>query len=385
MGFWPAPHPPTPIDDLMPDSFDIAIIGAGMAGASLAAECAPHARVLLVEGEDTPGYHTTGRSAAFWEETYGGPGVVPLTVASGAFLRAGGFLAPRGALTIGRAEDRPRIESFVQTFASIGVEVRLIERAALGGMVPGLRGDWVVGAHAPGCADIDVAALHAHYLAQSRQAGTVVRVRARVERIERDGAEWRLWWQGGPQDRGDARAALLVNAAGAWADSVAVTAGAMPLGILPLRRTVAQLRVEPAPPENLPLTFGIDQDFYFKPQAGRLWLSPHDETPDVARDVAPEELAVALAIDRLAHVTDWAVTAVERRWAGLRSFAPDRLPVYGFDAEQAGLFWFAGQGGFGIQTAPAAARLGAQLLLGLPADAMTESLHPEQYAPSRFG
>jgi D-arginine dehydrogenase len=135
---------------------------------------------------------------------------------------------------------------------------------------------------------------------------------------------------------------------------------------------------------KLPLTFGIDQDFYFKPQAGRLWLSPHDETPDIARDVAPEELAVALAIDRLARVTDWTVAAVERRWAGLRSFAPDRLPVYGFDAEQPGLFWFAGQGGFGIQTAPAAARLGAQLLLGLPADAMTESLDPGHYAPSRF-
>ncbi|WP_295526258.1 FAD-binding oxidoreductase [Novosphingobium sp. Chol11] len=369
----------------MTESFDIAIIGAGMAGASLAAECAPHARVLLVEGEDTPGYHTTGRSAAFWEETYGGPGVVPLTVASGAFLRDGGFLSPRGALTIGRAEDRPRIERFVETFASIGVEVRLVERAMLGALVPGLRSDWTVGAQAPGCADIDVAALHAHYLAQSRQAGTVVRVRARVERIEREGAQWRLWWQGGPQDRGGARAALLVNAAGAWADSVAVTAGAMPLGIVPLRRTVAQLRVDPAPPDHLPLTFGIDQDFYFKPQAGRLWLSPHDETPDVARDVAPEELAVALAIDRLARVTDWTVAAVERRWAGLRSFAPDRLPVYGFDAERAGLFWFAGQGGFGIQTAPAAARLGAQLLLGLPADAMTESLDPRRYAPCRFG
>ncbi len=366
-------------------SFDIAIIGAGMAGASLAAECAPYARVLLVEGEDTPGYHTTGRSAAFWEETYGGPGVVPLTLASGAFLRQGGFLAPRGALTIGRAADRARIESFVATFRGVGVNIKLLERAALEAMVPGLRGDWCVGAHAPGCADIDVAALHAHYLAQSRQAGTVVRVRARVEQIERDGAEWRLWWQGSPQDRGEARAELLVNAAGAWADAVAVTAGAMPLGILPLRRTVAQVRVEPAPREDLPLTFGIDQDFYFKPQAGRLWLSPHDETPDVARDVAPEELAVALAIDRLAHVTDWTVAAVERRWAGLRSFAPDRLPVYGFDAEQSGLFWFAGQGGFGIQTAPAAARLGAQLLLGLPADAMTESLDANRYAPARFG
>ena len=374
---------------MLDETFDIAIIGAGMAGASLAAECAPYARVLLVEGEETPGYHTTGRSAAFWEETYGGPGVVPLTVASGAFLREAGFLAPRGALTIGRAEDRQRVEAFAQTFANLGVDVRLIERAGLAALVPGLRDDWRVGAYAPGCADIDVAALHAHYLALSRQAGTVVRVRARVDRIEREGTDWRLSWQSGPQDAGSnatsqARAGLLVNAAGAWADLVAVAAGAKPLGISPLRRTVAQLRINPSPPDNLPLTFGIDQDFYFKPQAGRLWLSPHDETPDIARDVAPEELAVAQAIDRLSRVADWRVAAVERRWAGLRSFAPDRLPVYGFDTKQAGLFWFAGQGGFGIQTAPAAARLGAQLLLGLPADAMTESLDPSRYRPGRL-
>ena len=370
-------------------SFDIAIIGAGMAGASLAAECAPYARVLLVEGEEAPGYHTTGRSAAFWEETYGGPGVVPLTVASGPFLREAGFLTARGALTIGRAKDRLRVEAFAHKFSDLGVNVRLIERAGLAALVPGLRNDWRVGVYAPGCADIDVAALHAHYLALSRQAGTVVRVRARVDRIERVGADWRLSWGNGAQDggssaRSQARAGLLVNAAGAWADSVAVGAGAMPLGIVPLRRTVVQLRTDPSPPETLPLTFGIDQDFYFKPQAGRLWLSPHDETPDVARDVAPEELAVAQAIDRLSRVADWRVAAVERRWAGLRSFAPDRLPVYGFDTKQAGLFWFAGQGGFGIQTAPAAARLGAQLLLGLPADAMTESLDPSRYTPGRL-
>lgn len=364
----------------MTETFDVAIIGAGMAGSSLATECAPHARVLLIEAEDTPGYHTTGRSAAFWEEAYGGPGVYPLTAASGTFLRDAGYLAPRGAMTIGRESDRGRIEGIVARFAGLGVDIRVIEQAEIARHVPGVRADWCVGTWAPNCADIDVGALHAHYLAASRRAGTVVRVRARVEVLERDGAEWRIAWPGG-----EARAPLVANAAGAWADPVAALAGAAMLGITPLRRTIAQLRVAPEPPADLPLTFGVDEDFYFKPQGGRLWLSPHDEIPDVPRDAAPEELEVALAIDRMEQVVDWKIEAVERRWAGLRSFAPDRLPVYGFDAARPGFFWFAGQGGFGIQTAPAAARLGAQLLLGLPRDAMTEGLDAACYAPVRFG
>jgi D-arginine dehydrogenase len=161
-------------------------------------------------------------------------------------------------------------------------------------------------------------------------------------------------------------------------------AGAAPLGIQPLRRTIVQLRTDPAPDDALPLTLGINEDFYFKPQGGRLWLSPHDETPDVAGDAAPEELDVAIAIERFRQVVDWNIDAVERRWAGLRSFAPDRLPVYGFDAAVEGLFWFAGQGGFGIQTAPAAARLAAQLLLRLPRDDMTAEIDAGVYSPARF-
>ncbi|WP_225008454.1 MULTISPECIES: NAD(P)/FAD-dependent oxidoreductase [Novosphingobium] len=363
----------------MTETFDVAIIGAGMAGASLAAECAPHARVLLVEAEDAPGYHTTGRSAAFWEEAYGGPGVLPLTEASGRFLREGGYLSPRGALNIGREADRAKVEAFVATFAAHGVSVELLGRTALAARVPGLREDWTCAAWEPDCADIDVAGLHQHYLVAANRTGTVLRVRARVETVEREGAGWRIAWRDGA-----ARAALLVNAAGAWADHVAQMAGAAPLGIRPLRRTVVQLRTAPIPPAALPLTLGINEDFYFKPQGDRLWLSPHDETPDVARDAAAEELDVAVAIDRMEQVVDWQVRALERRWAGLRSFAPDRLPVYGFDRAREGLFWFAGQGGFGIQTAPAAARLGAQLLLGLGPDELTERIDAAVYAPSRF-
>jgi len=151
-----------------------------------------------------------------------------------------------------------------------------------------------------------------------------------------------------------------------------------------LRRTVAQLRTDPAPPAELPLVLDLTGQFYFKPEHGRLWLSPHDETPSPPCDAAPEELDVAVAIDRFQQVVDWQVAAVERKWAGLRSFAPDRRPVYGYDPHRDGFFWFAGQGGYGIQTAPAAARLAAQLLLGQSRDAMTERLDAALYSPARF-
>jgi D-arginine dehydrogenase len=160
--------------------------------------------------------------------------------------------------------------------------------------------------------------------------------------------------------------------------------GARSLGIQPLRRTVAQLRVDPAPPADLPLTLDIAGDFYFRPDNGRIWLSPHDETPSEPCDAAPEEYDVALAIDRFEGVVDWKIEAVERKWAGLRSFSPDRLPVYGYDPQVDGFFWFAGQGGYGIQTAPAAARFAAQLLLCQPRDAMTARLDEALYSPARF-
>jgi D-arginine dehydrogenase len=365
----------------MSEAFDVAVIGAGMAGASIAAELAPHARVLLAEAEDRPGYHATGRSAAFWEECYGGPDVVPLTLASGPYLREHRMLEPRGALYIGRAEDEPAVTAFMLRFADSGVSIERLGRAALQRRLPGLREGWDHAIAEPACADIDVARLHQHYLARARKNGADLRCSARLRAAEREGAHWLLDFG----RAGEARAAVLVDAAGAWADSVAAMAGARVLGIQPLRRTVAQLRTAPLPPADLPLVLDIAGAFYFKPEHGKLWLSPHDETPTAACDAAAEEIDVALAIDRFEQVVDWRVEAVEHKWAGLRSFAPDRLPVYGFDPRAEGLFWFAGQGGFGIQTAPAAARLGAQLLLGLPRDAMTGALEPALYAPGRFG
>ncbi len=196
----------------------------------------------------------------------------------------------------------------------------------------------------------------------------------------RDAYGWALAFDNGESLRCD----VLVDAAGAWADPVARMAGAHPLGIAPLRRTVAQLRTAPPAPATLPLVLDLNETFYFKPESGRVWLSPHDETPSEACDAAPDELDVAVAIDRMARVVDWTVEAVERKWAGLRSFAPDRMPVYGFDARVPGFFWCAGQGGFGIQTAPAGAALAASLLLGVDAGDAA-GIDPMIYAPSRFG
>jgi len=357
--------------------FDIVVVGAGMAGASLAAHLADHASVLVLEGEDRPGYHTTGRSAAFWTESYGGPGVQPLTTASGPMLRDLGVLSTRTALTIGRAEQTRDVEAFASRYAKLGIDVQLLDHEQMAQHVPGLRSAWTRGALEPSCSDIDVGALHAHYLAKLRQGGAELWCHARLVAVTRSSAGWQLTLEDGRR----VRCATVVNAAGAWADPVARLAGVRPLGIAPLRRTIAQLRVAPSVPARLPLVLDIAERFYFKPDAGRLWLSPHDETPSAPCDAAADEVDVATAIERLKDVVDWSVERLEHRWAGLRSFAPDRLPVLGFDPRDTGFFWFAGQGGFGIQTAPAAAQLGAALVLGQAID----NLDPEPYSPLRFG
>ena len=360
--------------------YDFAIVGAGMAGASLAAELSPYASVLLLEAEDTPGYHSTGRSAAFWEECYGGPGVVPLTLASGRYLREHGFLRERGALYVGRGEDRATVDDFVETFSGTGVTIERLGRDGLSARAPHLREEWSDAIWEAACADIDVAGLHQHYLKSMRSNGAELQCRARVSEAVRKDGVWEIKTEAG----GAFSAKGLVNAAGAWADGLAQMAGARPIGITPYRRTVVQLRVSPEAPADLPLVLDINGDFYFKSDNGRLWLSPHDEIPTVPCDAAPEEIDVARVIDRFQAVADWHIEAVEHSWAGLRSFAPDRLPAYGRDAEVDGFIWFAGQGGFGIQTAPAAARLGAQIILGHEADDLTRGIDPAAYDPARF-
>ncbi|MDX3899577.1 MAG: FAD-binding oxidoreductase [Sphingobium sp.] len=362
---------------------DIVIVGGGMAGASLGAHLAPHARVLIVEMEAAPGYHATGRSVAFWQESYGGPAIQPLTSASGPLLwnpdpvlSDRPFLTPRRTLHIGRADSAAARDAMLTAWGG-SIAMTPVDPHNL---VPGLRPDWTIGLFEPSCCDIDVTALHQAYLAQVRRGGGRIAGGAALRSARRDGGGWRI-------EAGGAAIAcrILVNAAGAWADEVARLCGVAPIGIMPLRRTVVQLRVPGLPSPDLPLVMDLEGRFYFKPEgADRLWLTPHDETPSAPCDAAPEELAVAQAIDRFTQVVDWPVAAVERKWAGLRSFAPDRAPVYGYDAEAPGFFWFAGQGGFGIQTAPAAALLGEALIRDVTPAAAVAGIDAGLYSPRRF-
>lgn len=371
----------------MSRSADIAIVGAGIAGASLAAAIGGRRSVLLIEAEDLPGYHSTGRSAAFWSESYGGPLVQPLTTASGPFLdqppadfHDRSLLRPRGAVYIADRDGEPALAAMCQELAGTSVDFRPLDRAALVRILPGLKRGWTRGLAEPSCADIDVAALHAAFLRAARRSGATLFTGARVGRAERLGAEWRI-----ETGQGEFRASILVNAAGAWADHVAFLAGVQPVGIQPYRRTIAQLRIDPAAPPDLPLIIDAGGRFYLKPEAGgRLWLSPHDETACDPCDSAPEDEDVALAIHRLEKLVSWRVTQVEHRWSGLRSFASDRLPVYGFAGSDKSFFWCAGQGGFGIQTAPAAAMLTASLLLEADPDPLVARIDPRPYLAGRF-
>ena len=359
---------------------DVLIVGGGIAGTSLAAELAGRRSVLLVETESQCGFHSTGRSAAFWLESYGGPVVAQLTRASHAFLQSpptefadSGFLRTRGDLHLTKGE-LPDLAP--------GIEARIVERPELERLLPGILPEWRRALFEPGCADIDVAALHAAYLRKLRRSGGEVRTQ-----VEFRSALWRSRrWEVELNDGSTMVAGVLVDAAGAWADEVARRAGVPPLGIAPKRRTMVQLRVGRTGLRDLPLVDDADGTFYFKGEGdSSIWLSPHDEIDTDPCDAAPDELDVAVAIDRFQQVVDWPVVAVERKWAGLRSFASDRVPVYGFDPQCEGFFWCAGQGGFGIQTAPAAAKMAAAVLLGTQPESIVAEIHPAQFSPARFG
>lgn len=361
-------------------NLDILIVGGGIAGASIGAEVAAARRTLIIEAEDQCGYHSTGRSAAFFLESYGGPVVAQLSTASAQFLRNPPqgfadttFLHQRGALHLSQAQ-WPELPA--------GVPARRVDRDELERLVPGIRPGWNKALFEFGCADIDVAALHAAFLKQFRRRGGTIQTNKRLQSARREGDQWRVLLA----DGSELRAAILVNAAGAWADSVAESCGAARLGIAPKRRTMVQLRVGQSGLKDLPLVNGSDGNFYFKGEGAQsIWLSPHDEIDTGPCDAAPEEIDVATAIDRFESVVDWPIERIERSWAGLRSFAPDRVPVYGFDPHISGFFWCAGQGGFGIQTSPAAGKLAASLVLDERPDPTIAHINPGDFSAGRFG
>jgi D-arginine dehydrogenase len=366
------------------NDFDIVIIGGGIAGASLGAEVAGRRRTLIIEAEEHCAMHSTGRSAAFWLAHYGGEPIIPLTIASRPLLEQGwpagerSWLRQRGAITIGKV--------YRHLWDAMSVETdkaprrKEMNRAELDSYVPGLRKGWDFGLLDASCADIDVAGLHIACLGAFRKSGGELMPSVPLRSARRSGSQWVI-------EAGGERltASTIVNAAGAWADDVARRCEVEPLGLQPYRRTVVQLRIGRNGLKDLPLVIDGLGRFYFKGESdNRVWVSPHDETASDPCDAAPEEIDVARAIDHFESVVDWPIEAVERKWAGLRTFAPARVPAYGFDPDAPQFFWCAGQGGFGIQTAPAAAKLAASLLLGEDPDASVAQIDPTTYSPRRF-
>lgn len=363
----------------MPQTFDVVIIGGGIAGASLAYQLSARQRVLVLEREPQAGYHATGRSAALFSTTYGNATIRSLSRLSEDFFRAPppGFspvplLKARGALLIARAEQRALLSA---RLASCDIES--LEGAALYALAPVLRPDCIAAAlWEAGASDVDVAALHEGYLRALRERSACeVRLGCGAQEIEPRGSGWRI---SAGAERYDA--ALLVNAGGAWADEVARQAGVEPLRLAPKKRTAAVVATTEPVAASLPMVIDAAETFYFKPDAGRLLVSPADEADSAPGDVWAEDLDVALAVERLEAVTTLTVQKVVRAWAGLRTFAADRSPVVGFEPGCAGFFWLAAQGGYGIQTAPAVSALAAHLIdarLGVAAaPALRSALDP---------
>ncbi|NYI02737.1 NAD(P)/FAD-dependent oxidoreductase [Cupriavidus plantarum] len=369
---------------------EFVVIGAGIAGASAAAHLSARGSVLLLEAEDHPGYHSTGRSAALFSEIYGNAVVRSLTRASRSFLfdPPSGFAAtplvtPRDTLFFGTTDQLHLLEKFRQDPDVAGRTVMLSPSQAQA-RVPAFRDGYLGGAVLEtGSADIDVDALHQGFLRQARANGAEILAAERVQKLVRVEGRWHLSTRSG-----DFRTPVVINAAGAWGDDVARSAGVAPLGLQPKRRTAALIDV-PAEQDaaRWPAAIAIDEQFYFKPDAGLLLVSPADETDSPPCDAQPEELDVAIAVDRFEQATGAQVRRIANSWAGLRVFSPDRTPVAGFDPHAEGFFWLVGQGGYGIQTAVALAQVAAALCTDreLPKDLIAFGLDERALSPARFG
>jgi D-arginine dehydrogenase len=372
--------------------FDFAIVGAGIAGVSAAYHLAPHARVIVLEREQVAAYHTTGRSAALHSETYGSAEIRAITVSSGRFYRKPppGFadhplLTPRGALIAGRAEQQAALQKAAADYARLVPSVRWLDPAETLRRQPLLKPEAAAGGaiFEPEADDMDVAAIHGGFLRGARAAGCVLRLDAEITALERKDGNWQI----GLRDGESVAARTVVNASGAWADVVAALAGAKPVGLVPKRRTAFTFDA-PAGLDlvHLPMVIDFDETWYIKPEVGQFLASPADETPSPPCDAQPEEMDIAVAVDRIETATTLEIRRIKNKWAGLRSFVADKNLVVGYDPAVEGLFWLAGQGGYGIQTGESAGRLAASLALGkgMPADIAGLGVSEAALSPSRF-
>jgi len=361
-------------------TYDFLVIGAGIAGASAAYELTREgASVLLAEMEDRPGYHTTGRSAAIFTENYGNAAIRALTSASRAFFEGppDGFcnhplLSPRGALMVADQQTADELVTDPKTL-EVGAD-EINQLSPLVGPDFSYRGVWESGA-----SDIDVDALLQGYLKGFRQTGGRLVTDAEIRSLSRTDEGWRVMTRAG-----DFTATVVINAAGAWADQIAELAGTKSVGLIPRRRT--GLTIDPGQsPAQWPLTVAADESWYFKPEAGDLMISPADETPSPPCDAQPDEMDIALCIERIEAATSLKIGRLISKRAGLRSFVADKSMVCGYANDVKGFFWLAGQGGYGIQTAPAMGRIAAALALHreMPADITAFGVAADQLAPTR--
>jgi D-arginine dehydrogenase len=371
-------------------AFDFIVIGAGIAGISLADALAPWGEVAVVEAEHQPGYHSSGRSAALFAPNYGSETFRALARASGGFLQAppAGFadhplVLPRGALNIARADQRTRLEQSAAEIESRGGRIEILSPKAARERVPLLRADYLAAAsYEADVLDIDVHGLLQGFLRRARAHGAQLRLDAPLRSGKRRQGLWELQLADS-----SLRGRILLNAAGAWSDEVAGNCGVAPLGLRPLRRTAALAEAPPGVSvSDWPALFDIDEQFYLKPDAGRLLISPAEEEPTLPCDAHAQDLDVAIAVDRIQSALDLDVRRVAHTWAGLRTFAPDRDPVVGFDVEAENFFWCCGQGGYGIQTSVGLSRLAGALARQspVPEALAAEGLSAQAVSPGRL-
>lgn len=346
-------------------AFDVAVIGAGIVGGSVAAGVSATHRVALLEAEEQAGYHTTGRSAAIWVLNYGPPEVRLLTGLSRDFFKnppadigTDHLAVDRDVLYLAPADQQAHLDELIAQ--NLGVEEISLARAKE--LCPAIRDGYAVRAGFEGSAfDMDVAGLHQYYLRKLRQAGGQLMLRRRAGRITRKNGVWEIETSDGTL----ITAPIVVNAAGAWGDEVGKNAGLAPLGLVPCRRTAAIIDPGPYDVEHWPMVHSAALDWYVRTEARtKLMVTPCDQTPDVPHDVQPDELDVAIGIDRMEQALDIKVKRVEHSWAGLRTFTPDRSLAFGYDTSVEGFFWAVGQGGYGIQTVPAASAMITAMVKG---------------------
>lgn len=371
----------------MSQDFEFAVIGAGIAGCSVAAQLSEHASVNLLEMEEQPGYHSTGRSAAIFAHTYGNHIVRALTRASRGFFYsppadfcASPLVKPRAILVTARAGQEASLAAFI---GSIDPADHFDEKSVNEAieLCPILRPEGLIGAvFSQSPADIEVHELQRGYLRMLRARGGQLTTSGKILGAERVGDIWILTTR-----QGTVRARNIVNAAGAWAGEIARLCGAQDVGLQPLKRTVCLIESPLGQrADSWPMLLDIEEQFYLKPDAGKLLLSPADEIPSEPGDAQPDELDIAIAVDRLENATTLKVSRLAAKWAGLRSFVRDRTPVVGYDAIQPGFFWVAALGGYGIQTAPALSRLAAALALRFSSDSVDCGIDIAPLSPNRF-